>query len=119
MSREPIVLESSTGSLWLTLDEHGVAQWCQVQLVENGVARALGAESRPIIANRLAAFLASDHTPGLRWVLSLAELHTSFYGEYVADDTTLRLQDGNAQWIATLVLTPAERQRWLEQLANL
>lgn len=59
------------------------------------------------------SFLA-DNSPGLRGVLSLFELHTTFYGQHDGDAVTFRLQDRDGAQFAMLVLTPTESRRWLE-----
>jgi hypothetical protein len=112
-----IVLGSSSGSLTLTQDEKGVGGWCRVHLLVSGVSRPLGAERLKYIATHLSSFLA-DAAPALRWVLSLSELHTSAYGEHVAGEAVLHLQDADAKVVPKLVLTPAERSEWLEALAK-
>ena len=112
-----IVLSSVSGTLTLTVDEKGVGGWCQVHLIVSGVTRPLGAEGLKYIAAHLTSFLA-DPSPGQRWVLSLSELHTSAYGEYVAGEAIIRLQDADATWFAELVLTPAEISEWMQGLAQ-
>ena len=111
----PIVLSSSSGSLTLTLDEKGFGAWCQVHLLVSGVSRPLGAERLEYIAGHLVSFLA-DTTPSLRWVFSLSELHCSAYGEHLAGEAILHIQDAYAKWFAKLVLTPAEKSQWMQEL---
>jgi hypothetical protein len=113
----PIVLGSSSGSLTLALDEEGVGGWYKVHLVAEGVGRQLGAERLKYIAKQLTSFLA-DPSPGRRWILSLAELHTSAYGEHASGQAIIELQDADAKWFAKLVLTPAEKGEWLRQLSE-
>jgi hypothetical protein len=113
----PIVLRNSSGSLTLTLDEKGVGDWCQVHLLVSGMSRPLGAERLKYIAAYLASFLA-DTSPGQRWVLSLSELHTSAYGEHVAGGAIIHLQDADAKMFAKLVLTPAEKSQWLQEMSK-
>lgn len=111
----PIKLSSSSGSLTLALDEKGVGGWCQVHLLVSGASRPLGAETLKYIAAHLASFLA-DTSPGQRWVLSLSELHTSAYGEHVAGEAIIHFQDADAKMFAKLVLTPAEKSQWLQEM---
>lgn len=113
----PIVLSSSSGSLTLAIDEQGVGGWCQVHLLVAGVGRGLGAERLKYIASHLTSFLA-DPSPSRRWVFSLSELHTSAYGEQLAADTIIELQDANAQWFAKIVLTPTEKSEWMQELSR-
>ena len=112
-----IVLASSSGSLTLALDEKGTGGWCQVHLLVAGVGRPLGAEQLKYIARHFTAFLA-DPPPNQRWILSLSELHTSAYGQRVAGETIIELQDAEAKWFAKLVLTPAESTEWMRQLSQ-
>jgi len=114
-AKTPIELSSSSGSLTLALDEKGVGGWCQVHLLVSGASRPLGAERLKYIAAHLASFLA-DTSPGQRWVLSLSELHTSAYGEHVAGEAIIHLQDADAKMFAKLVLTPAEKSQWLQEM---
>ncbi len=111
----PIELSSSSGSLRLVPDEKGVGGWCQVHLLVSGANRPLGAETLKYITAHLASFLA-DTSPGCRWVLSLSELHTSAYGEHVAGEAIIHLQDTDAKMLAKLVLTPAEKSQWLQEM---
>lgn len=113
----PIVLSSSSGTLTLAIDEQGVGGWCQVHLLVAGVERRLGAERLKYIVSHLTSFLA-DPSPSRRWVFSLAELHTSAYGEHVAAETIIDLQDANAQWFAKMVLTPTEKSEWMQELSQ-
>ncbi len=110
-----IELVGEAGSLVLRRDEGGL-DWWQVELGGPGRVRPLGADHLDDIVARLADFLRSG-SPGPRWVLSLFELHTSIYGEHLGEQTVLRVQDRDAASFATLVLTPAQRQAWLEALA--
>ena len=115
----PIVLSSSSGTLTVTLDDKGVGGWCQVHLVESGESRALGAEMLKYVASSLVSFLRdAEARPQLRSVLGLSELHTSAYGEHVAGEVVLHLQDANGKMFAKLVLTPAERARWMQALSQ-
>jgi hypothetical protein len=111
----PIVLSSSTGNLTVTLDPQGVGGWCQVHLVVSGMTRPLGAERLKYIAAHLLAFI-DDTSTSQHWVLSLAELHTSAYGEHVATGAVIRLQDAEATFFSRLELTPAELAEWRQQL---
>jgi hypothetical protein len=111
----PIVLSTLSGGLTLTLDEEGVGGWCKVHLNIEGVDRELGAESLTYIATQLRSFL-EDARPGRRWILALAELHTSAYGEHVPGKAIIDLQDGDATWFAKLVLTPTEKGEWMREL---
>jgi len=63
------------------------------------------------------AFL-SDNSPELRWVLSLADLHCSAYGEHTTVATILYIQDAGANAFATLALSPAERSQWMHELQH-
>ena len=115
----PIVLSSSSGSLTLTLDEKGADDWCQVHLLVSGVSRPLGAERLKYIASSLLSFLRKpDAKPGLRSVLGLYELHTCFYGEHIGGHAVIQLQDADAKWFAKLVLTPAEKSQWMQELSK-
>jgi len=116
-AKPPIELSSSSGSLTLALDENGVGSWCQVHLYVSGASRPLGAETLKYIAAHLASFLA-DTSPGQRWVFSLSELHTSAYGEHVAGGAVIHLQDADAQMFAKLVLTPDEKNQWLQEVSK-
>ena len=113
----PIVLASSSGNLTLTLDEKGVGGWCQVHLNAPGVSRPLGAERLNYVATHLMSFLVGT-APGLRWVLSLSELHCSAYGEHVGEEAFLHLQDAEARMFAKLVLTPGEKSQWMDELSK-
>jgi hypothetical protein len=113
----PIVLNSLSGSLTLTFDERGVDEWCQVHLLLSGVCRPLGAERLKYIAAHLASFLA-DTSPGQRWVFSLSELHTSAYGEHIAGEAILHLQNADAKMFAKLVLTAVEKSQWKLELSQ-
>lgn len=108
-------LDTASGSLRVIVDSDGVGDWCQVHLVGPTADRPLGAERRAYLVARLTAFLA-DPTPGLRWVFSLAERHTSAYGEHAADHVMLHLQDASATWIGSLHLTTHDRDAWLQLL---
>lgn len=111
----PIVLRSSSGSLTLALYEKGVGGWCQVHLLMTDICRPLGAERLQYIATHLTSFL-SDATPGQRWVLSLSELHTSAYGEHVAGEAIIHLQDADGKMFAKLTLTTEEKKHWMQAL---
>lgn len=118
MAGTPIMLTSSTGSLTLTIDEEGLGGWCQVHLLVSGVSRPLGAETLRYIASSLVSFLGEPRLkPGLRSVLGLSELHTSAYGEHLAEEVILHLQDADGTMFAKLVLAPAERSQWLQELS--
>lgn len=69
------------------------------------------------IVTHLWSFLAGT-TPGLRWVLSLSERHTSAYGEHVGEEAVLHFQDSDAKVFAKLVLTRAEKVQWMEILSQ-
>jgi len=107
-----MVLPSSSGSLVVTIDETGINQWCQVQLDVLGVRRALGAEGLQYMARHLTWFLA-DSSAGIRWVLTLSEMHTSMYGEHVTDGAIIHLQNAAGEMFAKLVLTTVEKEHWL------
>jgi hypothetical protein len=113
-----MLLSSSSGDLTVTFDEQGVGGWCQVHLLVSGVSEPLGAERLKYIVTHLSSFLAGT-TPGLRWVLSLSERHTSAYGEHVGEgEAILHLQDADAKVFAKLVLTRAEKKQWMEILSQ-
>jgi hypothetical protein len=109
-------LVSSSGSLTLEHDPHGVGGWCQVYLVVEGARRPLGAETARTITTLITSFL-TDPSSGQRWVSSLSERHTSVYGEHDGN-VVLRFQDAHAKWFATLVLTPVEMSQWLVELSK-
>ena len=110
-----IELVGSNGRLVLASDERG---WTRVSLKRDGMSLSLGAERLGGIATKLVAFL-TQHGPGARWVLSLSELHFSVYGEHFADKVVLLIQDGDAQLVAELQLTPSEQQEWIDRLRSL
>ncbi len=110
----PIVLRASGGTLTIT---PGLQAWCQVHLVTPDISRPLGAESLEYVAAHLMAFLANA-APGLRWVLSLSELHCSAYGEHVAQEAFLHLQDAEARMFAKIVVTSAEKSQWMDELSK-
>jgi len=115
----PIILNSSSGDLTLTLDEKGVGGWCQVHLVVSDASRPLGAERLKYIASNLVSFLREPDTKsGLRSVLGLSEVHTCMYGEHVEGEAVIHLQDADAKMFAKIVLTPAEKSAWLEVLSQ-
>jgi hypothetical protein len=116
--REPILLASGDVTLTITLDERGVGGWAQVALVSAGVRRPLGAERLSYLAARLVAFL-SDPVPSSRWVASLAERHTSAYGEHVEGGAVLRLQDRDGEEFTKVMVTTAEGREWLAALTPL
>jgi hypothetical protein len=60
----------------------------------------------------------AEPSPSRRWVLSLAERHTSVYGEHVAGGVIVELQDADAKWLANLALTETEKTEWMRQLAR-
>jgi len=113
-----IHLTTSSGSLTVSPDENGVGDWCQVHLLASGERQPLGAETLKYIAAHLRSFL-EDSSPGQRWVFSLSELHTSAYGEHLAEGATIHLHDADATMFARLVLTPAEITEWLSKMSNL
>jgi hypothetical protein len=87
----------------------------------------LGADLLSIIAERLSAALdgkprgtAVNSLEGreVRWVLSLSELHASFYGTRPPDSLTLFVQNAQGETIGVLSLTEAERQQWLATLTT-
>ena len=112
-----VVLSSSSGGLTITCDEQGLGGWCQVHLLVSGVSRPLGAERLKYLVARLSSFL-TDTAPGLRWVFSLSEQHTSAYGEQVADNGILHLQDADGEAFANLILTGTEKKQWRETLSQ-
>lgn len=118
MTARPIVLlRSSSGDLTVTHDEQGIGGWCQVHLAVPGASRPLGAERLKYIVTHLSSFLANA-TSGLRWVLSLSERHTSAYGEHVAGEVILHLQDADGKMFAKVVLTEAEKKQWSDVLSQ-
>jgi hypothetical protein len=51
-------------------------------------------------------------------VFSLSERHTSAYGEHLAGEAILHLQDADGQVFARIVLTGAEKKQWLDLLSQ-
>lgn len=94
----------------------GGDRWCPVFLVMGGVRRPLGAQTLSYLRKHLEAFLNAP-PEALACVFALSELHTSGYGELWQDKLTLKLQDRNALFFATLVLAASNREIWHERLA--
>jgi len=91
--------------------------WREGRFVAAGTSRPLGAETLEYIARHLLDFL-SDRTPGLRWVLSRAEVHVSMHGEPFPERTTLHLQDKDANLFAELAIVDDEKKLWIQELAR-
>lgn len=117
IAKPHVELRSASGTLLIAVDALGVGGWCQVQLIAAGGTRPLGAEQWKYISAHLSSFLA-DTSPGQRWVFSLAERHTSAYGEHVAGAAVLHLEDADGRIFARLVLSSAEIDQWLHDMAN-
>ena len=96
----------------------GPTAWSVVDLESGGKRVRLGAELLDDIVSRLVGFL-TDQRPGERWVLSLAEVHTTIYGEHFETGTKLRFQDANASFFSEIVLSKADRADWLTKLRAL
>jgi hypothetical protein len=60
----------------------------------------------------------ANTSPGLRWVLSLSERHSSIFGEHVDGGTVLHIQDRHATMFAKLVLSTDERPQWLLEVSK-
>lgn len=120
-----MILSSHKGSLALESDD---GDWCQVVLEFGGQKLPLGADLRSIIAERLLHSLlgaSAGPTSGMldgvavRWVLSLAERHSTLYAGDEAGRRTLFIQADDGSLIAKLPLDPFEMARWREQLGQL
>jgi hypothetical protein len=110
----PIQLRTSTAGLMIEANEEA---WSQVRIIEAGKSRLLGAETLKYITTHFLDFF-SDRTPGLRWVLSLSEVHIAVYGEHFRESTVLHLQDKDANMFARLVISDDERKKWIQELTR-
>lgn len=108
--------------LTLRSNEEG---WCTVDLTLPDKTIRLGAEDRDWVLHHLAAALEKQITgkvngvvEGLSvvWGISLSEMHCSMYVADRDGQRVLFFQDANASWLARVVLTNEERERWLAQL---
>jgi hypothetical protein len=107
-----LVLVASAGALEMSI---GPNRWTKLRLTTEGHSRPLGAEMFDGLARRLLTFLRSP-SPELRWVLSLAEPHCTFYGIASPGGAVLRFQSADAAFFADLLLTASESASWIQQL---
>jgi hypothetical protein len=78
--------------------------------------RRLGAGMLPDLLRRMASVLAQEPA-GHRWIFSLDEPHGALYGEQHVEGWVVHVQDVDGVFVAKIVLSAAERARWLAQLA--
>lgn len=118
------ILSSASGDLVLEPDEN---EWCQVVLDIGGHRRALGADLTSIIVERLLRALL-DKPVGLavgvlegvdvRWVLSLAERHSTLYMSDQSGRRIVFIQAGDGSTMAKLSLDADDVARWRDQLGD-
>ena len=108
-----LTLTAQTFSLVLEIDEFG---WCHVALGADGGGRDLGADDARIVVERLITGLQEPAVGSPRWVLSLAEVHTSLYAEAQPDALLLHIQGADGRRVFLGRLSPEERDRWLASL---
>ena len=100
------------------IGKHGrLGPWCQLELSEPRDVRPLGAECLAYTTRRLMDFL-ENQNPELCWVLSLAELHSSVYGEFCDGLAVIHIQDSHARFFAKLVLTVDDIAQWKRTLSE-
>lgn len=118
------ILSSASGRLVLEPDEN---DWCQVALDIDGRRRALGADVRSTIVERLLHALRGEPagpTSGVldgvsvRWVLSLAERHSTLYVGDQSGRRILFIQADDGSLVAKLPLYADDMTRWLDQLGE-
>jgi hypothetical protein len=108
-SSKNIELVCDNGSLHISPDDRG---WSYVVLRYQNRDVILGSEEFQYIVDHLILFLTGEKFTSLEWVLSLSEMHYSFYGEHKEGGAILKIQDHNAKWIADLKLTNKQRHEW-------
>lgn len=116
--RHALVIEETTGIHWYA---------CSFIDREGAHTLPLGAESRGYLIARLRSVLeGSEEADGtivghaVRWILSLAEQHVTFYlstGDS-AEDRTLFLQDANGQVVRKAELRREDIAEWRARLES-
>ena len=99
--------------------------WCSVTLRHGGMAVVLGADTGPMVLERLRVGL-SDVLTGpvagkiddasVVWVLTLAERHTSIYAADQGPHRVLFVQDADGMLIGRFDLRTAERRQWAREI---
>jgi hypothetical protein len=116
------ILSSAKGSLVLQPDDN---EWCQVLLDTDDRMVPLGADMRSTVAERLLRAL--HDAPGgptsgmidgvtVRWVLSLAERHSTVFVGEQSGRRILFVQADDGSLMATLPLNADDIARWSDQL---
>jgi hypothetical protein len=107
--------------------ESGKNDWCRVTLILGGRALKLGAETRPLLFERLRRGLVDElSAPDGRsidgidvvWVLSLAEHHATLYAADRGEERILFVQAGDGSLVGRLVLYANDRRRWMAELTR-
>lgn len=104
-------------SFELTL-ESDAAGWCQVSLRADGGGRILGADVARIIVERLIAGLREPGVDLPKWVLSLAEAHTSLYVESQDEAVLVHIQGADGRRVFLGRLSHEERDEWVATLKS-
>jgi hypothetical protein len=116
------MLSSGAAGLALSADASG---WCEVELRLPDRRYSIGADSERVVVGRLLQGLAPTLSgPGagaiggmeVKWVLSLAERHTTIYAADYEGNRLLFLQDADANLIGRIELTDPDRRRWVDTL---
>lgn len=114
-SSKNIELIGTNGRLIISPDAQG---WSSVVLYHQNREVALGSEKFQYIIDHLSTFLSEEKFINLEWVLSLSELHFSFYGKRKKEEALLKIQDHKAQWIIDLKLTDEQQKEWKSILSK-
>ncbi len=109
---QSVELVGLNGGLSVVPSETG---WSDVYFHSGEDRFRLGADLLKLIAGKLSSFL-EQQSSGTRWVLSLAELHSSIYGEYVEGKALLKIQDADAKFVATLEVSAEQQLEWAKTL---
>ena len=108
-----LTLTSQAFTLVLDIEQSG---WCRVSLGADGGGRDLGADDERIVVERLVAGLQEPMSGSPRWVLSLAEAHTSLYVEAQTDSLLLHVQGADGRRVFLGRLSLEERDLWVDLL---
>lgn len=121
-----ITLESQEANLVLSVGREN--NWTSVSLVKSAKSELLGSEVLHIIAERLYnalnepnAIQSSHKIDGIcvKWILSLSELHSSFYCALESSNVRLFIIDCEGVLIHSFALSPKEVLSWINNLSDL
>lgn len=121
-----IILESKEARLVLSIGKEN--DWTGITLVKDDISEFLGAEVLHIIAERLhnalnepEANLLDYKINGLqvKWILNLAEMHSSFYCALEGSSLRLFIQNDEGNLIHSFALSSKEVSSWVDSLSAL